>query len=76
VSGVLVAGHSVAGHLGLGIDNRVDSSVVGDSGGSNRLVGDSWGGNSLVGDSWGGNRLFVGNSWNSSVISNSRCNSF
>merc|ERR1719516_583060 len=64
--GVVVVGHSMAGNLGLGIDNGVDSSVVGDSGGSN----------SLVGDSWGGNRLFVGNSWNSSIISNSRCNSF
>merc|ERR1719318_1360390 len=67
VGWAVVVGHSVAGNLGLGIDQRVESSsVVGDSWGDSSLVGNRWGSNSLVCNSWGCNswgcNSLVGNS--------------
>merc|ERR1719318_988641 len=50
VGWAVAVGHSVAGNLGLGVDQRVESSSV---------VGDSWGDNSLVGNSWGCNSVVV-----------------
>jgi len=63
VGWAVVVGYSVAGNLGLGIDQRANSSsVVGDSWGDSSLVGNSWSRNGLVGNSWSGNSL-VADSW-------------
>merc|ERR1719348_662018 len=60
VSWAVVVGHSVASHLGLGINDRVDSSsVVGDSWCESSLVGNSWSGNGLVSNSWSCNSMAV-----------------